>query len=69
MTSSIDTPVWFITGCSTGFGQELALGWRAVVTARDPSRLDSLLAGADAGERAWFKPCLSGCLPNLHAAG
>src|ERR1700688_4101787 len=37
-------PVWFITGCSTGFGRELALavldkGWRAVVTARQPSSL------------------------------
>ena len=34
------SPVWFITGCSTGFGQELAKlvlarGWRATVTARD----------------------------------
>ena len=32
------TPVWFITGCSTGFGRELAelvlaRGWKAVVTA------------------------------------
>ena len=30
-----DTPVWFITGCSTGFGRELAKavlqrGWRVV---------------------------------------
>jgi NAD(P)-dependent dehydrogenase (short-subunit alcohol dehydrogenase family) len=38
------TPVWFITGCSTGFGHELAKlvlarGWRAVVTARDESRV------------------------------
>ncbi|MBI0329853.1 oxidoreductase [Burkholderia plantarii] len=37
-------PVWFITGCSTGFGRELALavldrGWRAVVTARQPGSL------------------------------
>ncbi|MFT4435465.1 oxidoreductase [Caballeronia sp. 15715] len=37
-------PVWFITGCSTGFGRELALavldkGWRAVVTARQTSSL------------------------------
>jgi NAD(P)-dependent dehydrogenase (short-subunit alcohol dehydrogenase family) len=37
-------PVWFITGCSTGFGRELALavldkGWRAVVTARQPNSL------------------------------
>ena len=34
--------VWFITGCSTGFGRELAKmvldrGYRAVVTARDPA--------------------------------
>jgi NAD(P)-dependent dehydrogenase (short-subunit alcohol dehydrogenase family) len=38
-------PVWFITGCSTGFGLELARqaiehGWRTVMTARDPSRLE-----------------------------
>ena len=48
-------PVWFITGCSTGFGRELARlvlerGWRAVVTARDRSRVADLLEGA--GERA-----------------
>ena len=39
--------VWFITGCSTGFGHELAKlvigrGWRAVVTARDAARLADL---------------------------
>ncbi len=39
-------PVWFITGCSTGFGFELAkqtieLGYGVVVTARDPSKLAS----------------------------
>ena len=38
------SPVWFITGCSSGFGQELARqvlqrGWHAVVTARDKRRL------------------------------
>ncbi|ALN72879.1 hypothetical protein M673_09135 [Aureimonas sp. AU20] len=48
--SSQETPVWFITGCSTGFGHDLAKlvlerGWRAVVTARDKSRLDDLVAG------------------------
>jgi NAD(P)-dependent dehydrogenase (short-subunit alcohol dehydrogenase family) len=37
-------PVWFITGCSTGFGLELtrqaiARGFRTVVTARDRARL------------------------------
>lgn len=45
-----DSPVWFITGCSTGFGRELAQlilarGWRAVVTARNPSSLQDLVAG------------------------
>ncbi len=38
-------PVWLITGCSTGFGRELAKlvlerGWRAVVTARNASQVD-----------------------------
>src|SRR5436190_17256933 len=42
-----DTPVWFISGCSTGFGHELARlvlerGWRAVVTARDVARVEDL---------------------------
>ena len=45
------TPVWFITGCSTGFGKALAervlaRGWRAAVTARDASRVAGLVAGA-----------------------
>ena len=42
-----DTPVWFISGCSTGFGHALATlvlerGWRAVVTARDAARVADL---------------------------
>lgn len=42
-------PVWFITGCSTGFGRELARhvldrGWRAVVTARNKNRVTDLAA-------------------------
>src|SRR3954462_8645050 len=41
---------WFITGCSTGFGRELARavlarGYRAVVTARDPSQVEEITAG------------------------
>ncbi len=45
-----DAPVWFITGCSTGFGLELARqaiarGYRTVVTARDPARLQGFAAG------------------------
>lgn len=44
-----ETPVWFITGCSTGFGQELAKqaierGYRTVVTARDLTKLQGLIA-------------------------
>ncbi|MEG8023661.1 oxidoreductase [Sphingomonas aurantiaca] len=47
-----DTPVWFISGCSTGFGRELAKlvlarGWRAVVTARDADRVADLAEDAD----------------------
>jgi NAD(P)-dependent dehydrogenase (short-subunit alcohol dehydrogenase family) len=53
MTQNTD-PVWFITGCSTGFGRELARlviarGWRAVVTARDRAKVADLAEGA--GER------------------
>ncbi len=48
-------PVWFITGCSTGFGRDLARlvldrGWRAVVTARDAARVADLVEGH--GDRA-----------------
>ncbi|MGH1571605.1 oxidoreductase [Methylobacterium sp. P31] len=44
--------VWFITGCSTGFGRELAKlvvdrGWRAVVTARDRAKIADLTQGAE----------------------
>jgi len=44
-TTANQPPVWFITGCSTGFGLELAKqaighGYRTVVTARDPSKLE-----------------------------
>ena len=46
------SPVWFITGCSTGFGRDLARlvldrGWRAVVTARDAARVVDLVEGAE----------------------
>ena len=50
--ASLTSPVWFITGCSSGFGEELAKlvlarGWRAVVTARDKTRVAELVRGAD----------------------
>ncbi|WP_338556799.1 oxidoreductase [Erwinia sp. E_sp_B04_7] len=45
-------PVWFITGCSTGFGRELAKEllqkeYNVVVTARDKSKVEDLLDGSD----------------------
>ncbi len=48
-----DSPVWFITGCSKGFGKELAKlvlarGWRAVVTARKVDEVQDLVAGHEA---------------------
>ncbi len=50
-----EKPVWFITGCSTGFGRELGQlvlrrGWQAVVTARDVARVQDLTEGHE--ERA-----------------
>ena len=44
--------VWFITGCSTGFGRELAKlvldgGGRAVVTAREKARVADLAKGRE----------------------
>lgn len=48
--SSPDTPIWFITGCSSGLGRAIATavlqrGWRAVVTARDPGTVADIVAG------------------------
>ncbi len=46
-------PVWFITGCSTGFGRQIAkhvleLGYRVVVTSRDPDDVRDLAELGDA---------------------
>lgn len=45
--SNDGTPVWLITGCSTGFGRELAQliaarGWNLVATARDKTKIADL---------------------------
>ncbi|WP_158799130.1 oxidoreductase [Pedobacter sp. L105] len=45
-----NNPVWFITGCSTGFGRELAKlilkrGWNAVVTARNADQVKDIVEG------------------------
>ena len=41
--------IWLITGCSSGFGQEIALaaikhGDKVVATARDPSKIQASIA-------------------------
>lgn len=51
--ASSDKPVWFITGCSTGFGRELVKhvlerGYRTVVTARKPDEVKDLTAKGEA---------------------
>ena len=50
MANKSDSPVWFITGCSTGFGRDLAKavlakGYRCVVTARNPKQVEDIAAG------------------------
>lgn len=57
MNSLSEKPVWFITGCSTGFGRELAkhvleLGYRTVVTSRNASDIEGL---AESGEALVLK--------------
>ena len=52
-SANSESPVWFITGCSTGFGRELATqalerGFRTVVTARQPDEVKSLAAKGNA---------------------
>lgn len=59
-----EKPVWFITGCSTGFGNELARqvlkrGYRTVITARRPAAVaaladlgDALVLGLDVTEKS-----------------
>src|SRR5256885_12328279 len=43
---------WLVTGCSTGFGRELAKmvlerGYRCVVTARDPAKAEDIAKGRE----------------------
>lgn len=45
-----NSPVWFITGCSSGFGRELAKlilqrGWKAVITARNVDQVKDIAEG------------------------
>jgi NADP-dependent 3-hydroxy acid dehydrogenase YdfG len=50
--TNADKPVWFITGCSTGFGRELVTlllrqNYRVVATARDVAKIADLVEGHD----------------------
>ena len=50
MEDAPSKPVWFITGCSTGFGRELSVillkrGYRVVATARDKAKVEDIVAG------------------------
>lgn len=52
-SSQSGKPVWFITGCSTGFGRHIAthvlkLGYRVVVTSRNPKDVQDLAEHGDA---------------------
>ncbi|GAC1672978.1 MAG: oxidoreductase [Steroidobacteraceae bacterium] len=51
--ATTEKPVWFITGCSTGFGRELGKhvlerGYPTVVTARNPDEVKDLAAKGEA---------------------
>ena len=52
MADAQSKPVWFITGCSTGFSRELSVillkrGYRVVVTTRDKAKVEDIVAGHD----------------------
>ena len=52
-SANAEESVWFITGCSTGFGRELATqtlarGFRVVVTARKPEQVEALASTGEA---------------------
>ena len=52
-SANTEKPVWCITGCSTGFGRELATqalarGFRVVVTARKPEQVEALATKGEA---------------------
>ena len=60
-SSATEKPVWFITGCSTGFGRDLAahvleLGYRVVVTARQPEEIKDLAARETPCCLSWMSP-------------
>ncbi len=56
--NTAESPVWFVTGCSTGFGRAfvqaaLAHGFRVAATARDIRQIEDLVAGQEGRARAF----------------
>jgi NAD(P)-dependent dehydrogenase (short-subunit alcohol dehydrogenase family) len=54
------SPVWFITGCSSGFGLHLALtalhaGHRVIATSRTPSKTPTLISQVEALGGVWHQ--------------
>lgn len=68
--ASKTTPVWFITGCSSGFGASLALralhaGHRVVATSRTPSKTPLLVSQVEKLGGTWMQ--LDVCSPDAAA--
>lgn len=66
-----DPPVWFITGCSSGFGLELALlalneGHKVVATSRNPSKTPSSVSKVESLGGKWLT--LDVCSPETELA-
>ncbi|RDL37147.1 NAD(P)-binding Rossmann-fold containing protein [Venustampulla echinocandica] len=66
-----DPPVWFITGCSSGFGLELALialgeGHKVIATSRNPSKTPSLVSQVGSLGGKWLP--LDVCAPEAELA-
>ena len=59
--AATDKRAWFITGCSTGFGREMArsavaAGYPTVVTARKPDDLKGVCWARWALDPSWMSP-------------
>jgi NAD(P)-dependent dehydrogenase (short-subunit alcohol dehydrogenase family) len=62
----MSTPVWFITGCSSGFGASLALlalrsGHKVIATSRNPSKTPELVSQIERLGGTWMQ--LDVCAP------
>jgi NAD(P)-dependent dehydrogenase (short-subunit alcohol dehydrogenase family) len=70
MSSLPASPVWFITGCSSGFGLSLALlalrnGHKVIATSRKPSKTPDLVSEVEKLGGTWME--LDVCSPHATA--